>query len=103
MSKTITIKGHIFAEPAPAWALGSNAVIDGIRYRFSEFADPTEERVVCDYTLVFQLPESFDPVGTAIKELEKKREKLRAEFQMALNEVNDRIGKLQAITCEVPA
>jgi hypothetical protein len=103
MSKTITIKGHIFAEPAPAWALGSNAVIDGIRYRFSEFADPTEERAVCDYTLVFQLPESFDPVGAAVKDLEKKREKLRAEFQMALNEINDRIGKLQAITCEVPA
>ena len=103
MSKTITIKGHIVAEPAPTWALGSNAVIDGIRYRFSEFADPEEEQTVCDYTLVFQLPESFDPVGTAIKELERKREKLRAEFQMALNEVNDRIGKLQAITCEVPA
>jgi hypothetical protein len=42
-------------------------------------------------------------VSQAVKDLEKKRETLRAEFQMALNEVNDRIGKLQAITCEVPA
>lgn len=101
--KNITITGHIIGEPAPDWCASSTAVVDGIRYRFTEFADPESMKTVCAHTLTFDVPASFDAVGSALKALEEQREELRAKFQMAVNEINDRIGKLQALTNEVAA
>lgn len=99
-ARTITIKMWVYPSVQSSHESGNSNVIDGIVYSLYGFKSP-EAIAQCDVT--FTLPEGFDPVSKAVKELEEQREQLRAEFQMALNEVNDRIGKLQAITCEVPA
>ena len=99
-ARTITYKGYVYAQPSNDWAKGNTNAINGITYSVLGFSTP---ETIAEVDVTFELPEGFDPVSQAVKDLEKKREKLRAEFQMALNEVNDRIGKLQAITCEVPA
>lgn len=59
--------------------------------------------VVYECEVTFKLPDGFDPVSQAVKELEAKRKTLRAQFQMAVNEINDRLSKLQALTNEVTA
>ncbi len=99
-ARTITYKGYVYAQPSNDWAKGNTNAINGITYAVHGFSTP---ETIAEVDVTFELPEGFDPVNQAVKDLEKKRENLRAEFQMALNEVNDRIGKLQAITCEVPA
>ena len=99
-ARTITYKGYIHPIPSSDWEKGNTNVINGLTYLVHGFRSA---KSIAEIDVTFQLPEGFDPVSQAVKDLEKKRENLRAEFQMALNEVNDRIGKLQAITCEVPA
>lgn len=101
--KTITIKGGIVADPVESWCDGSPACIDGLRYRFTEYANETREDFVCHHTLTFDVPDSCDAACNAVRLLEKKREELRAKFQMAVNEINDRISKLSALTNEVEA
>jgi hypothetical protein len=101
--KTISINGCIVGDPAESWCKDSPAVVNGIRYRFSEFANPSDKGSVCAYTLTFDLPDSFDAVAFAVGNLEEQREELRAKFQMAVNEINDRISKLSALTNEVEA
>lgn len=96
--RTITIKGGIVAEPAERWCADSPACIDGFRYRFSEYANETGEDFVCHHTLTFDVPDSYDASGNAVRLLEKQREELRAKFHMALNEINNRISKLSALT-----
>ena len=99
-ARTITYKGYVYAQPSNDWEKGNTNAINGLTYFVHGVSS---DKSIAEIDVTFQLPEGFDPVSQAVKDLEKKRETLRAEFQMALNEVNDRIGKLQAITCEVPA
>ena len=99
-ARTITYKGYIHPIPSRDWEKGNTNSINGLTYFVHGF---NSDKSIAEIDVTFQLPEGFDPVSQAVKDLEKKRETLRAEFQMALNKVNDQIGKLQAITCEVPA
>ena len=99
-ARTITYKGYIHPILSRDWEKGNTNAINGLTYFVFGFR--THE-TIAEVDVTFELPEGFDPVSQAVKDLEKKRETLRAEFQMALNKVNDQIGKLQAITCEVPA
>ena len=99
-ARTITYKGYIHPIPSRDWEKGNTNAINGLTYFVHGVSS---DKSIAEIDVTFQLPEGFDPVSQAVKDLEKKRETLRAEFQMALNKVNDQIGKLQAITCEVPA
>jgi hypothetical protein len=47
--------------------------------------------------LEFALPADFDPITTEVEMLKKKQDKLRAEFQKALEENQARINSLLAI------
>lgn len=99
-AKTISFKGYVHKHPTHSYEQGNTNAIDGFTY--TVFGFKTDESIA-EVEVSFQLPEGFDPVSEAVNLLESRREKLRADFQMALNEINDQIGKLQAITCEVPA
>lgn len=75
-----------------------------LRYVFfySEDMGDSGYVMVCPHTIVFELPEGFDPTGGFIAALEKKKEALHAEFADAVAKINNEISKLQAITYEAP-
>ncbi len=44
-----------------------------------------------------EVPDSYDPRAQKIAALEKQRQKIMADYQKTVNEINERISKLQAI------
>ena len=51
----------------------------------------------------YELPAEWNPVAAEVASLEAKKAKALADYQQTVSEINDRLSKLQAITCEVPA
>jgi hypothetical protein len=47
--------------------------------------------------LEIEVPENFDPRPSQIAALEAQKQKARADYQATVNDINDRISKLQAI------
>jgi len=98
--KAIEIKGWIWA--APTW--------DGqdVQYKFDSF--DYEEAVkagrgtetwagykkVAEHSFTVEIPD-LDARTLRIQQLEAERTQLRANFQRRINEIEDQIGKLQAI------
>lgn len=48
----------------------------------------------------FEMPDNWNPVPDEIAILEKQRDKIRAETQVKVNQINDLIGKLQSLPYE---
>lgn len=99
--KTIEIKGWIFARPESEWEGG------GIKYEFSSFDYEAAAKrdnhwrgyqKVVEHVVRADVPDDIDPTALMLKALEAERNNLREAFQMKLNEINDRIAKLQALT-----
>lgn len=44
-----------------------------------------------------EVPENYDPRPQQVAALEKKKQQVMAEFQKTVDEINDRISKLQAL------
>jgi hypothetical protein len=65
---------------------------------FSFQADDNEHRTfVCETEIEIEVPDDYDPRAQQIAALEKEKQKVMAEYQKNLTEINDRISKLQAI------
>jgi hypothetical protein len=52
---------------------------------------------VCTQEIEIEVPESYDPRAQKIASLEKQKQKVMADYQKTVNEINERISKLQAI------
>ena len=98
--KKIEIKGWIFAKPASEWEGG------GIKYEFSTFdyEDAAKRdnhwrgyQKLAEHVVRAEVPDDIDPTALMLRALEGERNDLRAAYQMKLNEINDRISKLQAL------
>ena len=60
--------------------------------------DDTDYRAhVCECEIEIEVPDNYDPREQQIAALEKQKQKVMAEYQSAVNEINERISKLQAI------
>lgn len=103
-TKTIELKGWIFGKVSH--------YSDKIDYEFSEHdyekwarEDRSAKNTWADYkklvphTVIVEVPD-FDARAVKLSALELERESLRAAFTVRLNEINDRIAKLQALTFE---
>jgi len=98
--KTIEIKGWIWA--APTWDG------QGIEYKFDSFdyERAVKEgrgvdtwsgyKKVAEHSFTVEVPD-LDARTLRIQQLEAERQQLRANFQRRVNEIEDQIGKLQAI------
>ena len=65
---------------------------------YSHKFDDTEYRAhICEQEIEFEVPDNFDPRAQQIAALEKQRQKVMAEYQKTVNEINDNISKLQAL------
>jgi hypothetical protein len=65
---------------------------------FSFRAENTEQRTyVCDQEIEIEVPDNYDPRAQKIAALQAKKEKIMADYQKTVTEINTRISKLQAI------
>ena len=61
-------------------------------------ADDDDYRTfVCEQEIEIEVPDNYDPREQQIAALEKQKQKVMAEYQSTVNEINERISKLQAI------
>ena len=65
---------------------------------FSCKLDDTESRTyVGEQEIEIEVPDDYDPRAQKIAALEKHKQKVMADYQKTLMEINDRISKLQAL------
>lgn len=66
---------------------------------FSFKADDNDHRTfVREQEIEIDVPDNYDPRAQQIAALEKQRLKVMADYQKSVTEINERIGKLQAIS-----
>ncbi|CAB4134160.1 hypothetical protein UFOVP272_27 [uncultured Caudovirales phage] len=68
--------------------------------KFVPFAYPHESVLytfVCEQEIELDVPDNFDPRANQIAALEKQKQKVMADYQKSVAEINDRISKLQAL------
>lgn len=99
MSKQITIQGFACCQPAESWEHGQATVIDGFTYRFTTL----DSRGIDGYiyagtaTVTIDTPEGFDPRMGAVQALNEQKQKIMAEFQARMNEIDKQISQFTAI------
>lgn len=65
---------------------------------FSCKLDDTESRTyVGEQEIEIEVPDDYDPRAQKIAALERHKQKIMADYQKTLVEINDRISKLQAL------
>jgi len=52
---------------------------------------------VCEQEIEIEVPDDFDPRAQQIAALVEQKQKVMADYQKTVTEINDRINKLQAI------
>ena len=65
---------------------------------YSYQLDDTDYRVyLWEQEIEIEVPDKYDPRAKQIAALEKQKQKMMAEYQKTVTEINDRISKLQAL------
>lgn len=60
--------------------------------------DDTDTMIhVNEQEVEIEVPDSYDPRAQQIAALEKKKQKVMADYQKMVNEINERISNLQAL------
>ena len=99
--KQITINGFAHCRPAKSHRHGDANVIDGFAYDFCHVQlDGDGCIAVGEATLTFDLPEGFDPRAGAVETLKEQKQKLMAEFQARINQIDQQISQFTAIECD---
>lgn len=52
---------------------------------------------VCEQNIEMKVPDNYDSRAQQIEGLEKQKQKVMADYQKSVTEINDRISKLQAL------
>ena len=91
----VTIKGFIHYCP-PMYGIDGPYSFLGYDITGSEYAHGRV--MVMPHELVVDIPDDFDPTPKQIAALEKEKENVRAAFNQRIAQLNEQIGKLQALT-----
>jgi hypothetical protein len=62
-----------------------------------KFDDDDHRTYVGEQEIEIDVPDEYDPRAQQIAALEKQRQKVMADYQKTVTEINDRISKLQAL------
>jgi hypothetical protein len=62
-----------------------------------QLADDEHRTYVCAQEIEIDVPENYDPRAQQIAALEKQKQKAMANFQKSVDEINEKISKLQAL------
>lgn len=65
---------------------------------FSFKADDDSHRTyVCEQEVEVEVPDNYDPRAQQIAALEKQKQKVMADYQKMVTDINEKISKLQAL------
>lgn len=64
---------------------------------YAKIDDCEHQTYVCEQEIEINVPDDYDPRAQKIAALEKHKQKVMADYQKTLVEINERISKLQAI------
>ena len=64
---------------------------------YARLPDDDTLSFVCEQEVEIKVPDNFDPRPQQIAELEKKKLEVMAHYQKTVNDINERISKLQAL------
>jgi len=64
---------------------------------FAKMDDAEYRTYVGEQEVEIEVPDNYDPRAQQIDALEKQKQEVMADYQKSVNEINDRISKLQAI------
>lgn len=64
---------------------------------FAKLADDDSRTYIGEQEVEVEVPDNYDPRPKQIAALEKQRQKVMADYQKTVTEINDRISKLQAL------
>ena len=62
-----------------------------------KFDDNDVRTLVCEQEIEVEVPDNYDPRTQQIAALEKQKQKVMADFQKSVAEINERISNLQAL------
>ena len=99
-ARQVTVDGFVMFYPEYALA-GDATPFRWVRGRPIEYGDEYRNNAMCQFPITFTLPEGFHPTASLIAAMEAQREQVRREFTKRIAEINEQIGKLQALTNEV--
>jgi hypothetical protein len=64
---------------------------------YAKLKDSEHCTYVCSQEIEIEVPDNFDPRAQKIAALERHKQKVMADYQKTVNEINTRISKLQAL------
>jgi len=71
---------------------------DGEYLVFScKFDDTSYRAYVCEQEIEIEVPDDFDPRAQQMAALVEQKQRVMAEYQKTVTEINERINKLQAL------
>ena len=68
-------------------------------YQILYVALPDDETLtyICAQEVEVEIPDNYDPRAQQVAALEKRKQKVMADYQTMVEEINNRISKLQAL------
>ena len=66
---------------------------------YAKIPDDDARTYVGQQEIEIEVPDNYDPRAQKIAALEKHKQKVMADYQKTVTEINARISKLQAIEC----
>ena len=64
---------------------------------FGKLPDDDNRAYVCEQEVEVEVPDNFDPRAQQIAALEKQKQKVMADYQQMVTDINEKISKLQAL------
>jgi hypothetical protein len=96
--KTITVTGFAHCRPASNWQAGDSNVIDGFQFGYCHIKLEGDGYIPAGTaTLTIEVPDDFDPRMGVVDALKDQKQKLMAEFQSRINEIDKQISQYTAI------
>jgi hypothetical protein len=66
---------------------------------YAKIEDSDHMTFVCEQEIEIEIPDNYDPRAQKIAVLQAQKQKVMADYQKTVTEINARISKLQAIEC----
>lgn len=96
----LTIKGFAYCKPAREWESDNSNYRDGFNYGYCHAELDGDGFIKAGTaTLTIDLPDDFDPRAGAVETLKDQKQKLMAEFQARINQIDQQISQYTAIEC----
>lgn len=97
------MQGFIMAHKIKDYDIEKHAWVERLAFSFSHYDSSKyneSEVVVCEHSFEVDVPDDFDPRAGLVANLEAAKQKITAEFQAKVTEINGRIQSLLAIEAD---